>query len=116
MNFLKRLFGIKEKSAAPYVPRKGSVSLNVYFKDGRAWGWSVPVDTPLDNEKEYFDYYKDFRDWWEKPKDEFMIMQFKGGEQMFLHSDIKRYEISYVVPEVVKYSDNVIPLKNGQGT
>lgn len=38
-------------------------------------------------------------------------MRYRGGEQMFLHEDIKRYTITYKEPEVARYPDNVIPLK-----
>ena len=112
MNFLKKLFGIKKK-VEPYVPREGSVSLTIYLRDNRALGWSRGIATPLDSEEDYFKCYEDFTKWYENPPDAFYVMRFKGGEQMFRHEDIKRYEISYVVPEVVQYSGNVIPLKNG---
>jgi len=109
MNFLKKLFK-KEIKVEPYVPRKGSVSLTVHLKDGRTLGWSRVISKPLDSEEDYFKYYAGFTEWYAKPPDDFFVMRFTGGEQMFLHADIKRYEIDYVVPEVVQFTGNVVPL------
>jgi hypothetical protein len=100
----KNWFKTPAELAVP-EPVLGSVSLILRMIDGDTRSWARVISTPCENEADYFDYYKKFTEWYknypnEYHPDAFFVMRYKNGETMFKHKDIKRYEITYVVPEV----------------